>query len=49
MNYYENIFKEEYLIDIPYFKENQEQVIIQKLKNDFLDRRNVLALIKGEQ
>jgi len=42
-------FIESYLRDIPYFKEHQDQVIIQKLKNDFLDRRNVFALIKGEK
>ena len=40
---------ESYLRDIPYFKEHPDQVIIQKLKNDFLDRRNVFALIKGEK
>ncbi|EKQ58091.1 MULTISPECIES: M20/M25/M40 family metallo-hydrolase [unclassified Clostridium] len=42
-------FIESYLRDIPYFKEHPDQVIIQKLKNDFLDRRNVFALIKGEK
>ena len=42
-------FIESYLRDIPYFKEHSDQVIIQKLKNDFLDRRNVFALIKGEK
>ncbi|NRT72130.1 M20/M25/M40 family metallo-hydrolase [Clostridium beijerinckii] len=42
-------FIESYLRDIPYFKEHSNQVIIQKLKNDSLDRRNVFALIKGEK
>ena len=42
-------FIESYLRDIPYFKEHSNQVIIQKLKNDFLDRRNVFAIIKGEK
>ncbi|OOM77529.1 succinyl-diaminopimelate desuccinylase [Clostridium puniceum] len=42
-------FIESYLRDIPYFKGHPNQVIIQKLKNDFLDRRNVFALIKGEK
>jgi len=41
-------FIESYLRDIPYFKEHPNKVIIQKLKNDSLDRRNVFALIKGE-
>lgn len=42
-------FIESYLRDIPYFREHSNQVIIQKLKNDSLDRRNVFALIKGEK
>lgn len=42
-------FIESYLRDIPYFKEHPNQIIIQKLKNDSLDRRNVFALIKGEK
>lgn len=39
---------EKYLREIPYFKEHEDQIIIQKLKNDKLDRRNVFAYIKGE-
>lgn len=43
------VFIEEYLREIPYFKEHPDQVIVQHLKNDDLDRRNVFALIKGEK
>lgn len=42
-------FIESYLREIPYFKEHSDQVIIQKLKNDILDRRNVFGLLKGEK
>lgn len=41
-------FIEDYLREIPYFKNNPERVFIGKL-NDSLDRRNVFALIKGEK
>ena len=41
------IYIEQYLRNIPYFKEHSDQVIVQKLKNDALDRRNVLAYVKG--
>lgn len=40
---------EQYLREIPYFKKHPQRVIIQKLKNDALDRRNVIAWIKGEK
>ncbi|WP_196594207.1 M20/M25/M40 family metallo-hydrolase [Pectinatus sottacetonis] len=42
-------FIEKYLRDFPYFQKHPEQIIIQKLKNDKLDRRNVFALIRGEK
>ena len=42
------VFIEEYLRNIPYFKKHKNAVIIQKLKDDKLDRRNVFAYIKGE-
>lgn len=42
-------FIESYLRDIPYFGEHPDRVLVQKLKNDSLDRRNVFALIKGEK
>lgn len=34
---------EKHVRNITYFKENPDRVIIQKLKNDKLDRRNVFA------
>lgn len=40
---------EAYLRSIPYFQTHKDQVIIQHLKNDSLDRRNVFAYIKGEK
>lgn len=43
------IFIENYIRDIPYFREHPEFVIIQKLKNDKLERRNVFALLRGEK
>lgn len=43
------VFIEEYLRNIPYFKNNKKNIIIQKLKNDKMDRRNVFAYIKGEK
>lgn len=43
------VYIEDYLRSIPYFKEHPKQVIIQPLKNDALDRRNVFALLKGEK
>lgn len=42
-------FLEEYLRNIPYFKMHPEQVIIQELKNDTLNRRNVFAILLGEK
>lgn len=36
-----------YIRNIPYFKKHSDRVIIQKLKNDKLDRRNVFAYVKG--
>ncbi|MBE6050589.1 MAG: M20/M25/M40 family metallo-hydrolase [Clostridium sp.] len=38
---------EKHVRNITYFKENPDRVIIQKLKNDKLDRRNVFAYVKG--
>ncbi|MGN0145132.1 MAG: M20/M25/M40 family metallo-hydrolase [Clostridium sp.] len=43
------VYIEKYLREIPYFKKNEDHVIIQKLKNDSLDRRNVFAYIKGKK
>ena len=43
------VFIEEYLRDIPYFKEHPDQVIVQQLKDDQLERRNVFALLVGEK
>lgn len=42
-------FIEDYLRDIPYFEKHPEQIIIQELKDDSYNRRNVFALIKGEK
>ncbi|RDU25056.1 M20/M25/M40 family metallo-hydrolase [Anaerosacchariphilus polymeriproducens] len=42
-------FIENYIRDIPYFKEHSEQVIVQPLKEDPLERRNVFALLIGEK
>lgn len=42
-------FIEEYMREIPYFKNHPDQVIIQKLENDPLNRRNVFALLRGEK
>ena len=36
-------FIENYLREIPYFKEHSDQIIIQELKGDKLNRRNVFA------
>ncbi|BCN31368.1 M20/M25/M40 family metallo-hydrolase [Anaeromicropila herbilytica] len=43
------LFIEEYLRDMPYFKEHNDQIIIQELDSDPLNRRNVIAYIKGEK
>lgn len=43
------LYIEEYLRSIPYFAKHPEQIYIQPLKEDKLDRRNVIALIKGEK
>lgn len=42
-------FIEEYMRGIDYFKKHPEQIIIQELENDPLNRRNVFALLKGEK
>ena len=42
-------FIEEYLRAFPYFKLHPEYIYIQKLKNDPLERRSVIALIRGEK
>lgn len=43
------LYIEKYLRSIPYFAKHPEQIIIQPLKEDKLERRNVIALIKGEK
>lgn len=43
------LFIEEFIRNIPYFKEHPNQVIIQPLKDDLLERRNVFALLIGEK
>lgn len=43
------VFIEKYIRDIPYFKKHPNQVVIQKLKQDSLDRRNIFALLIGEK
>lgn len=47
--YYIGQFIENYMRALPYFKEHPDQVIVQKLENDPLNRRNVFALLKGEK
>lgn len=42
-------FIEEYIRKMPYFQKYPERVIIQKLKDDKYDRRNVFALLTGEK
>ena len=42
-------FIEEYLRVFPYFKLHPEYIYIQKLKNDPLERRSIIALIRGEK
>ena len=42
-------FIEKYFKDIPYFKTHSSRVIVQKLKNDPLERQNVIVLLKGEK
>lgn len=41
------IYIENYLRNIPYFKEHPNQVIVQPLKDDVLNRRNVFAVLRG--
>lgn len=43
------LFLERYIREIPYFKEHPEYVIVTPLKNDSYQRRNVMALLKGEK
>lgn len=43
------IFLENYLREIPYFKEHPEYVIVQELEDDKLHRRNVFAVLRGEK
>ena len=43
------IFLEQYLRQIPYFAKHPEYVVIQPLKDDTLERRNVFALLRGEK
>lgn len=43
------IFLEEYLRKFSYYKEHPEYLIIQKLKNDPLDRRTIIAVLRGEK
>ena len=42
-------FIEAYLRRIPYFQQYPEYLYIQRLKNDPLERRSVIALIRGEK
>lgn len=42
-------FIEGYIRSIPYFQKHPDYVFIRKLKNDPLERRNVIALIRGEK
>ena len=42
-------FIEEYLRSFPYFRAHPDQVIVQPLRNDPHERRNVFALIVGEK
>lgn len=43
------LFIEDYIRRIPYFENHPELVVVQKLKDDPLERRNVFALLKGEK
>lgn len=43
------IYMEQYFREIPYFQKHPDQVIIQELKEDPLNRRNVYALLIGEK
>ena len=43
------VFIENYLRDIPYFQKHPDYIIIQPLRDDSLNRRNVFALLKGEK
>ncbi|MFT3984614.1 MAG: M20/M25/M40 family metallo-hydrolase [Lachnospiraceae bacterium] len=43
------IFIEKYIRSIPYFQAHPEQVMIQRLADDPLERRNVFALLLGEK
>lgn len=43
------IFIENYIREIPYFQAHPDQVIIQALKDDPLDRRSVFAILLGEK
>lgn len=40
---------EDYIRNIEYFKNHPENVYIQELQNDSYERRNVIALLKGEK
>ena len=41
------MFIEEYFRSLPYFKEHPENIIIQKIPDDSLDRRSVIAIVNG--
>lgn len=43
------LYLEEYFRGIPYFQKHPELVIIQELKDDVLNRRNVFAVLLGEK
>jgi arginine utilization protein RocB len=43
------LYIESYLRDIPYFKDHPEEVIVQILKDDKLNRRNVFAVLEGRR
>ncbi len=42
-------FIEDYFRSIPYFKKHPDYIIVQKLKNDPLERRNIIVLLRGEK
>lgn len=43
------LYIESYLRDIPYFKDHPEEITVQMLKEDKLERRNVFAVLEGRR